>query len=121
VNIKLRGYRLRNLFLVQSLLILSAPEYIRGVGDAFLNRLPDFFMVTSKTAKRIFGWRKLLSLPQFLYCGDFLHHRSYHDSPSSSNPSNYVMWIILFWIFVNCLCLSHLFLFYGDETPTSVA
>jgi hypothetical protein len=32
------------------------------------------------------------------------------------NPSNYVMWIILFWIFVNCLCLSHLFLFYDDET-----
>jgi hypothetical protein len=104
------------MLLVQSLLILSAPAYIRGVTDALLNRLPNSFVVTAKTARRSLDWRTLVRLPQFYALGIFLITGTVMTRLLFRNPSNYIMWIILFWIFVNCICLSHLFLFYGDET-----
>ena len=112
LNMKLRGYRLRNMFLVQSLLILSAPEYVKGVRDAFFNRLPGLFAVTHKTPDDGRPRKLLLQLPQFyawllfLITGMIMTHLLFQD------PLNYVMWIIVFWLFVNGVCLSHLFLFY---------
>jgi cellulose synthase (UDP-forming) len=112
LNMKLRGYRLRNMFLVQSLLILSAPAYIKGVKDAFFHRLPGLFAITTKTPGHGRPRKLLFQLPQFyglllfLTTGTIMTHLLFRD------PSNFVMWIIVFWLFVNSICLSHLFIFY---------
>jgi cellulose synthase (UDP-forming) len=118
VNMKLRGYRVRNMLLVQSLLILSAPEYIKGVRDAFFNRLPASFTVTEKTAGTNARNRPLFLMPQFytflvlVLTGAMMAHLV------AMTPSNYVMWIILFWLFMNSVSLGHLFIFKYEEMAT---
>ena len=111
LNMKLRGYRLRNMFLVQSLLILSAPEYIRGVKDAIFRRRPGGFAVTAKTHEDERSGKHFFKLPQFHALTLFIISGSTMTHLLGRNPSNYVLWILVFWLFVNSICLGHLFLF----------
>ncbi len=126
LNMKLRGYRLRNMFLVQSLLILSAPEYAKGVKDAFFNRLPGLFAVTTKTRDSGGGSKHLWQLPQFHALLLFMGSGTIMTHLLFQTPSNYILWIIVFWLFVNSICLGHLFVFYPvgrlrfSEQPSTV-
>jgi cellulose synthase (UDP-forming) len=121
INMKLRGYRLRNLFLVQSLLVLSAPEYIKGVRDAYFNRLPDLFAITAKTTGANSGNNSLLRTPQLYAFFLFVIGGAIMSSLVASNPSNCLMWIILCWLYVNSVCLGHLFIFKYERRANAEA
>ncbi len=99
------------MFLVQSLLVLSAPEYIKGVRDAYFNRLPDSFAITAKTAGANRGNNLLVRTPQLYAFFLFVIGGVIMSPLVASNPSNCIMWIILCWLYVNSVCLGHLFIF----------
>jgi cellulose synthase (UDP-forming) len=115
INMKLRGYRLRNMVLVQSLLVLSAGEYIKGVRDALFDRGPGFVttgkILTNKNRGRpIFLMTQTYAFLAFVVTGALVSGHMVANSTSG------LSWIMLFWLGVNSVCLGHVFIFrYGNK------
>lgn len=112
VNMRLRGYPLRNLVLLQGLVSITGPIYLKGVRRALFRREQAVFESSAKTLRRQAAAGVLLvRTPQalaflfFLGAGTLLLHQGVTAAPSV------VRWILVFWMFVHSLSLSHLFVF----------
>lgn len=122
INMMLRGHRFRNMLLLQSLITLSAPEYLKGVRDALFKKQSSSFNITLKTLDDSHPLRAaLFKTPQFyvlmilLTLGGLIMHLVLE------RPTNYILWIILFWFFVNTFSLSHLLVFRSSKRKISIS
>ena len=111
LNMGLRGYPLRNMMLVQGLVSITSPVYLKGVKRALFSRRPAQFETSIKIADRSTPRKSLLWTPQtaalliFVIAGSFVLHTGLTTSTSA------IPWILLFWIFIHSLSLSHFFIF----------
>jgi cellulose synthase (UDP-forming) len=104
-NMRMRGYSLSNLLLVQGLMASTSPMLSGVVVKALLfGSRKDF------QGSRIVGSSRALTLvpqvPMFLILlltGSILGRYVWSD------PTSYVMWVLLFWTFVHCLAIAHYF------------
>ena len=111
-NMGLRGYPLRNLILLHGLVSITSPVYLTGVRRALFDSANAPFESSTKIAvPQQASHGPLIRTPQaiaffiFLGAGSLLVHRGVTTSAS------FVVWILVFWMFIHSLSLSHFFLF----------
>ena len=113
LNMHIRGYPLRNMLLVQCLVTITNPVYLRGVTASLFSRKPVVFETSlrfrsAKNKKRGSFWLT----PQIAGAVIFTTTGSVFTALAVSNPTNPILWILSFWSFIHSLSLAHFFLFY---------
>ncbi len=108
IHMKLRGYSLRNMLMVQGILANTVPVYLVAVVRGFLGKVPKFDVTPkSLNVSGIVAWRR----PQtyiflaLLVVGSTLFHSIVNRVVSP------VAWIVLFWCFFYTIAFGH-FLIY---------
>jgi hypothetical protein len=116
LNMRLRGYPLRNMMLVQALMAVSAPVYLRGIRQAVFSKKPVTFITTreahqSELKKRLHTIiaPQTISFAVFFLTGTLVMQRCLEG------PVSPIAWIIVFWTFIHTVSLGHFFLFSSSK------
>jgi cellulose synthase (UDP-forming) len=114
VNMRMRGYPLRNLVMLQGLLAVTVPVYVTSVIKGLVTRF-TFFEIAPKgrVAKR----HSLLG-PQSLIFGILLISGCLLTVNVVNSPGSSVAWIVLFWTFFYTLSFGHYFIFVIQDRVT---
>jgi cellulose synthase (UDP-forming) len=108
VNMRLRGYPLRNLVLVQGLVMITAPVVLKSIKRALFGTSKVHFVTSPKTAE---PERGSLLAPQTIVFLALLITGSVIGRHVWADPQNFLTWILLLWIFVHTVSLSHFFIY----------
>jgi cellulose synthase/poly-beta-1,6-N-acetylglucosamine synthase-like glycosyltransferase len=116
INMRLRGYSVRNLLLLNGLLSLSASCYFSGVIKGFSGKLRNG---TSQNTYKRFGERNVwLSLRPYIFIG-LLVCGSLALRGTISHPTSPYPWILLAWLFNYSIFTGH-FLHFQSTTDYKV-
>jgi cellulose synthase (UDP-forming) len=123
INMRLRGYPLRHMILVQGLLSISSPVFLRGVGQAMFSRPGTQLMVSSTKVLRPgnVNAKRILLTPQSLAFALFVVVGSVLWSWVIAGRGGIVPWIVGFWAFFHALSLGHFFIFAIEERRLTAA
>jgi cellulose synthase/poly-beta-1,6-N-acetylglucosamine synthase-like glycosyltransferase len=112
LNMRLRGYPLRNMMLVQALMAVSAPVYLRGIRQAVFSKKPITFITTRKAHQSELKNRlHLIIAPQTISFAVFFLTGTLVMQRCLEGPVSPIAWIIVFWTFIHTVSLGHYFLF----------
>jgi cellulose synthase (UDP-forming) len=123
INMRLRGYPLRNMILVQGLVSISSPVFLRGVGQAMFSRPGTQLMMSSTKVFRPgnVNPERILLTPQSLAFALFVVAGSVLWSWAIAGRPGIVPWIAGFWAFFHALSLGHFFIFAIEERRLTAA
>ncbi len=107
VNMRMRGYPLRNLVMLQGLLAITIPVYIGSVLKGLFTRF-TFFVIAPKG---LVGKRPALVGPQAVMFLIFAAAGCLLTLNVMRNAGSSVAWIVLFWTFFYTVSLGHYFVF----------
>lgn len=111
VNMRMRGYFVRNLLMLQGLLAITAPVYIASVFKGVFRRIRRFDIAPkgqSASRRKRLG-PQVFVLAALVVCGGLLALRV------KAVPGSSVAWIALFWTFFYAFSFSHYFIFSWQE------
>jgi cellulose synthase (UDP-forming) len=112
VHMRLRGYPVRNLVMLQGLLSITFPIYAFSVLRGLFKRI-TFFEIAPKrfVMKRqpLWGAPQTLIILALALTGTLLAHRV------TNEPWSSVAWIALFWAFFYTICVGHYFIFAAEN------
>ncbi|RPH95562.1 glycosyltransferase [candidate division KSB1 bacterium] len=108
VNMRMRGYPIRNLVMLQGLLAITIPVYLASALRGFFRRITEFEIAPKKLMA---GRISFVKAPQTYLMLLLLAAGSVLGSGVVSNPGSAIMWIGLFWTFVYTLSFGHFFIF----------
>jgi len=108
LHMKLRGYSMRNLLMVQGIMANTVPVYLNAVFRALWGKLPSFDVTPrSRRTKGIVVWRR----PQpYILLGLTLAGALLFVSTVTHAVSP-VTWIVLFWSFFYAVAFGHLLIY----------
>jgi cellulose synthase (UDP-forming) len=108
VHMRLRGYRIRSLMLLQGLLANTITIYIGSVMKGLISGA-KFFVVVPKTGSE--PGRHILKSPQtYIFAVLLIIGSLIVDMILKVNPAPFV-WILLFWTYFYTLSFAHFFIF----------
>jgi hypothetical protein len=108
VNMRMRGYPLRNLVMLQGLLSVTIPVYLKSALRGFF-RGAKYFETSPKQV--LAEQTPLLRAPQTYFMAFLLVAGSLLAQVVSGYPLSSVAWIALLWTFIYTLSFGHFFLF----------
>lgn len=118
LHMRLRGYRIRHLLMVQGLIATNMPVYLTGVIKAFLTHDMNWEVSPKSVKPKVKG---LWASPQtyvfliMLLVGSLLTNRLIYF------PKSPFGWIALFWLLLYCITSAHYFIFISNpqQKPNS--
>jgi cellulose synthase (UDP-forming) len=113
LNMRLRGYPLRHMMLVQGLVSISGPVFLRGVRQALFSGASTQLWVSTPKVLRsgTMSPQRILLTPQSAAFAGFTVAGSVLWSWTIAGRAGIVPWIVGFWAFVHALSLGHFFIF----------
>jgi cellulose synthase (UDP-forming) len=108
VNMRLRGYPVRNLVMLQGLLAITIPVYLQSALRGFFQG-STFFEIAPK--KLVVERIRLWTTPQTYVMAGMLITGSWLTQTVAHNLLSSVAWIALFWTFLYTLSFGHFFIF----------
>jgi len=113
LNMCLRGYPLRHMILLQGLLSVTGPVFLRGVRQAVMPEVGSQLMVSTPKLlrSRTMSRQRILFTPQTAAFAGFVLAGSLLWSWAIVGQAGIVPWIVGFWVFVHALSLGHFFIF----------
>jgi hypothetical protein len=117
VNMRMRGYPLRNMLLVQALTAITSPIYLRGVLRSLFGGRTLRFERSRRAASMADRTPPLWRAPQTLALAVFTLTGTGFTVLAVAHPANPFAWIIVLWCYMHALSLGHFILFRGTGTP----
>ena len=112
VNMRLRGYPLRNLVMLQGLLAITIPVYLTSALRGFFRGL-TFFEIAPK--QLIHEYTPLLKAPQSYVMAALLVAGSLLTQTVFRHPLSSAAWIALLWTFIYTVSFGHFFVFAAEN------
>lgn len=108
VNMRMRGYPIRNLLMLQGLLAITIPVYLHSAMKGFFKGVTVFEIAPKKLlAVRTNLWKS----PQTYVMAALLVVGSWLVQVVTRYPLSSVAWISLFWVFMYTVSFGHFFIF----------
>ena len=108
VHMRLRGYPVRNLVMLQGLLSITFPIYAASVLRGLFRKVTFFEIAPKRFVKKhhsLWGAPQAIIVAALMVTGAVLGHRV------ANQPWSSVAWIALFWTFFYTISIGHYFIF----------
>jgi cellulose synthase (UDP-forming) len=118
VNMRLRGYPLRNMIMVQGLMASTAPVLPRAALRALMHGSPMYFQGSRSTQpapREKFSSPQMAVLLVLLVTGSFLGSHVWH------HPTSRLTWLLLFWTYVHTIAIAHFVIFFAQGSENRLA
>jgi hypothetical protein len=112
VNMRLRGYPLRNLVMLQGLLAITIPVYLTSALRGFFRGVTLFVIAPKQLIRER---TPLLKAPQTYFMAALLVTGSLLTQVVSRTPLSSVAWVALLWTFIYTVSFGHFFIFAAEN------